>query len=374
MVVFSPVMSTTRDGTRLILRGLAVPGGLALSTVLVRSELVGKLETQPLTLKGIVNQGENGTTQVIQGPEGIQTPEVLVRSVAFDSFLPDGKALALTLEATLGGTKTRELVLIRRLGGGMASYVARPIPRTNRTLIALDAELFRPAHLTSTAQPWIDAQGLPQADAVASFDGELSGFLLEWLKARFTVWRRFGPWILIVTDPSWDRDAAAQLERLVKSLKPSTQVRTVGLDLRAQGREPGFPVRVRVPLLDGSSAGVVVARGKTAVTGFDVEIAQGAAVADPYVSSAFEGLALALSLEGTTLEVSGLAQLLDGPIASIDSGYALLGPILRPEPRVLRFDERLELADGRPVRIGGGSERADQPGFALEITASGAAR
>jgi len=258
----------------------------------------------------------------------------------------------------------------------MTSYAARPIPRTNRTLIALDAELFRPARLTSEAAPWVDEQGVPQPNVVATFDGELSSFLLEWLKARFSVWRRFGPWILIVTDPSWDRDAAAQLDRLVKSLRPATGLRTLGIDLRAQGREPAFPVRARVPVLDGTSAGLVLARGFTAVTGFDAEIAQGAAVHDPFVSSVFEGVALALTIQGTTLEASGLAQLLDAPPPVVEAGYDVFGAILRPEPRVLRFDERVELPEGRPgpVRIGGGSERADQLGLTLEISVSNLAR
>jgi hypothetical protein len=275
------------------------------------------------------------------------------------------------MEGRLGAGSTREIVLVRRLGGALSSYVVRPIPRTNRTLIALDAELFRPGSLHTTAEVRTDEQGAAQPRPVARFDGEFSGFLLEWLKARFSIWRRFGPWILIVTDPAWDRDAAAQLDRLVKSLRPATALNEVSVELRARGREVELPVRMRVPILTGSSAGLVLARGETAVTGFDVEVAQGAAVADPYVASVFEGLALALGLGDACVEASGLAQLLDGPIASLETGaYHLYGPIERPEPRVLRFDERFELSDGRtgPLRIGSGSERADQPAFALEIS------
>jgi hypothetical protein len=374
MMIYAPVMSETREGTRLALRGLAVPGGLALSAVYRRSELLGELGKIPLTLKGIVNPVEGGATQIMDGPDGVQSPEVLVSGLAFDTFLPDGKALALTLEGSLGKARTRELVLLRRTGGTMSSYVSRLIPRTNRTLIALHAELFRPARLSSAAEYWSDGQGGPQPSLVASLDGELSSFLLEWLKARFTVWRRFGPWILIVTDPAWDRDAPAQLDRLVKSLRPPAAPRTVSIDLRTQGAV--VPVRIRVPLLDGSSAGLVLARGRTAVIGYDVEVANGAGVPDPFVGSVFDGLSLALSLQGTTIEARGLGQIFDTDIALLQSGYGLLGPIERPEPRVLRFDERLELPEGRPgpARIGGTSERGDQPGLALEITVSGAGR
>jgi hypothetical protein len=150
----------------------------------------------------------------------------------------------------------------------------------------------------------------------------------------------------------------------------------VAVDLRAQGREAAFPVRLRVPLLEGASAGLVLGRGQTVVTGFDVEVAQGASVPDPHVSSIFEGLCLALSIEGTTCEASGMAQLLDYPIATLDPGYDVLGPLERPEPRVLHFDERLKIPEGRPgpLRIGGTSDRPEQPGLVVEITVSSAQR
>lgn len=376
MMIFAPVMSTTREGTRLVMRGIAVPGGLALSSVILRSDLLGAIGKRGFTLNGVINDPEKGEMRVVAGPDGIQAPEVLVRGFSFDTFLPDGKALALTAEGTLGPAKSRQLVLLRRMGGTMNSYVARPIPRTSRTLIALDTELFHGGKLRASYEPWNDESGDMQPDVVGRFDGEPSSFLLEWMKARFSVWRRFGPWILIVTDPAWDRDAAAQLERLVKSLRPATTLRLASVDLRSAGREPGYPVRVRLPMLDGSSAGIVLAHGKTAVTGFDVEVAQGASVPDPVVTSVFDGLALALDLQGSTLEARGMGQLFDGPMLTVETGYDLFGPIDRPEPRVLRFDERVLLPEGRPgpVRFGGTAERSDQPGLALEITVTPLAR
>lgn len=377
MVIFDPVMSETRDGTRIALRGLPKAGGLWLSTLFLRSDLLGEIAKKPLELRGSINHLEKGASEVVQGPADIQSPKILVRGLAFDTFLPDGQGLALTLESSLGGARTREVVFLRRLGGAMSPYVVRPIPRTSRTLIALDAELFRAPRLSSLADPRHDpATGAAQPNLVARFDGEVSGFLLEWMKARFSVWRRFGPWILIVTDPLWDRDAAAHLDRLVKSLRPATTLHDVTVELRAQGREGPSPVRMRVPVLAGSTAGFVMGRGETAVTGYSVEVAQGASVPDPYVSAVFEGLTLALCVEGKICEASGMAQLFDAAFAVIDPGYSVLGPIERPEPRVLRFDERLVLLAGRPgpVRIGSGSERPDQPGLVLEITVSPAQR
>jgi hypothetical protein len=365
MMVFAPVMSTTRDGTRLALRGLAQPGGLSLNVLLQRSELLGEIALHPLELRGILAPQEGGPTELVDGPDGVQSPEVLLRGLAFDTFLPDGKALVVTLEAALGSARVREALVLRRAGGGMSSYVTRAIPRTNRTLIALNAEHFRPPRMRVDT-PLLHDAGSILPGTTAYFESELSGFLLEWLKVRFSVWRRFGPWILIVTDPAWDRDAATQLERLVQALRPSTSLAVLGVDLRAPGRDPALAVSVRVPLREGSSVGIVIARGTTAITGYDVEVAQGAAVPDPSVAAVFEGVALGLTVQRSTVQASGLAQLFDGPVGQLELGYASYGPIALPRPRLLRFDERLALRDPRtgPVRIGSGSA---QGGLALEL-------
>ena len=345
-------------------------GGIGLSVVLMHSELLGKIGMLPLKLEGLVNHIEGSEIKTINGPTGVQSPEVLVRGLAFDTFLADGKALAFSMEAALGSAKSREVVLLRRVGGSMNPYVVRPIPRTNRTLIALDAELFRAPRMAAESELFTEFDGQRQPALVARLDAQPSGFLLEWLKARFSIWRSFGPWFVMVTDPAWDKDAVAQLDRLVKTLRPAQSLTDLRVDLRSQGREPLYPVRLRVPVLDGSNVGFVLARGGTAITGYDVEVAQGASVPDPSVTTTFDGLALALSIQGRAGTAKGTAEIYDAPIAYLETNYAVLGSIARPEPRILRFDERFELPEGRPglVRIGGSSERAEQLALAVEIS------
>ena len=377
-VVFDPIEDATYEGTRIGLHGLPVDGGLFLSVVVQRSDLLGAIASQQLDVTGrvglpLTDRGDGHTAEFLPGPGTLQTPDLLARGLAFDTLLADGKALAVTIEADLGGRESREVLVVRRLGGSMTAYVARPIPRTNRTLIALNSELFRRPRLISTGGAQNDGWGVPGAQVVAHFEDDVPGFLLEWLKVRFSIWRRFGPWMLIVTDPAWDRDAAAELDRLVKSRRSDDRVVVLGVDLRAQGRSSPLPVRVRVPVLQGSCVGLMVGRGMPFVAGYDVEVAQNAAVPDPAVSVSFEGLAMSVTLEPSMCETSGLAQLLDGPITAFDPGYALLGPIQRPEPRFLRFDERLLLAEGAGAgraRVGVTSERTDEPGLTVELSFS----
>ncbi|MEQ1895406.1 MAG: hypothetical protein ABL998_22950, partial [Planctomycetota bacterium] len=285
--VFVPVMQETSTGVRLALRAGAVPGGTALAVLGISSDLRA-LRALELGVAGTVTQTDKPPYR-IEGPELLQSPEVDLASFAFDTFLPDGKALALTFESALAGKKVRQLVLLRRTASTLSSYVARPIPGTNRTVVALDTGLFRGARLETTIElSGFVRPGVLLPMATAALTGETSGFLLEWLKARFSIWRPFGPWILVVTDPTWDRDALAQLERLVKGLKPRTGLSEAVFELRSGTARS---VRARLPVLEGSRAGLVVGFGRTAVVGYSAEVAQNAAMHDPDVGAIFDGLA-----------------------------------------------------------------------------------
>ncbi len=378
-LIFAPIVLETWEGTRLLLRGVPAEGGMALSLLLMRSDLLGELRERPLGLRGMLSHEGAAKADIVDGPEALHLPDVLMRGLAFDTTLPQGKALVLTLESELPGASSHELVLLRQLGSAPPAYVAQVLPGTSKSLIAMNAELFRRPRFHADPTPWEGGETTTSLNpwVVATLEAEPSSFLLDWLKARFSVWRRLGPWVLIVTDPAWDRDAARELERLMKARRGDGRVLGVGVDLYVQGRENDRPVRMRIPMLEGTEAGFVLARASTAVTGFSVEVAQEAAVSDPVVSPVFGGLALALSVgtrSGPTLplETTGMAQFLDQAPASFDLRYLLMGAIDRPEPRVLRFDERLNVpqGEGQTARasIGSRSDRADQPGLLVEIS------
>jgi len=361
MTIFDPQIDEVRTGSRLVLRALAVPGGAALSVLQLESKLESLREVE-LELSGLLTQVE-APPMILPGPSRLQSPEVGQTAFAFDTFLADGKALALTFESALGGRKVRQVVVLRRVTSTLGSYVVRSIPGTNRSLIALDTGLFHSARFLPDIRDLEDAGGpgfQPQIQARLDFEG--SGFLVEWLKARFSIWRPFGPWILIVTDPAWDRDAGAQLDRLVKGLRPRTGLSEASFELRASGARV---VRARLPLLEGSSACLVVARARTALTDYNAEIAQSASVHDPIMGSVFEGLALSCYLQGDMAELRGLGQVA-GASQMLDPG-GNLGVMEWVETSSLRFDERLRLGDGRAQRIGPGAER-NEGGLVLEFT------
>lgn len=370
VAVFVPVMAETSTGLRLAVRASAAPGGTALA-LLVQSSELRALRTLGLDIEGTVTLTDKPPYK-IQGPELLQAPEVDLVSFACDTFLPDGKALAFTFESVLAGKKSRQLLLLRRPAGTLSSYLVRAIPGSNRSLVVLDSGLFRGPRFTTEvglAHEHTTA-GLhsPRVDSALSF--ETSGFLIDWLKARFSIWRPFGPWILIVTDPAWDRDAAAQLDRLVKGLKPRTALTEASLTLALGSTRP---VRARLPILEGSQAGLVVGYGRTSITGYSAEVAQSAAVHDPNVGALFDGLACSLSTRGDVAELRGLAQLTSSG-GFLKAGSAGFGALERIEAQTLRFDERWKLGEGRTLRFGPSQDKGEAGGPTLELTLTPLAR
>jgi hypothetical protein len=358
---FDPILAEASTGMRLALRASAAPGGTVLALLFQDSALRSQREFE-LALAGLVTQTDKPPTW-IDGPKFLQIPEVDLVACASTTFLPDGKALAYTFESDLGGKKARQVVVLRKLASTLGSYVARKIPGSNRSLIVLDAGLFRGPSFEAEFE-LIDGFGLRSPQVTASLSFESSTFLVDWLRPRFSIWRPLGPWVLIVTDPAWDRDAGAQLERLVKGLTPRTALTEASLTLSAGGARL---VRARMPLLEGSQAGLVVGHGRTAVVDYDIEVAQNASVHDPEVAALFEGLACKLTGWAGGAALQGLAQL-TSPGGLVEAGGEGLGAFERPEFRSLRFNERARVGDGRPLRVGPQAEKGEAGGLALELT------
>ena len=374
--VYDPIVVETFDGLRLLLRGVPVDGGVMLSALILQSDLLGEPKERMISLNGQMAVMDQEKVQLIQGPQSLQVPDVLVRALAFDSFMEDGKALLVTTACDIAGQENRQTLLLRRAGGKLASTGSYPIPRTTRTLLVVNSELFRPARFDFHVSPW-DGEYDSHPSLVATLDCESSPFFQEWLKYRFSVWRRLGPWALIVTDPAWDQDAPGELERLLAARRPRTRVLASEVSLEAQGATQAIPVHFSLPVLEGSSCAAVIGRTTTTITDFDVEVAQAVSTPDPRVSAIFEGLAIGLTLSGTqgpalTLETRGVARLLDAATGPVDLRYPMMGGLETRAADRFQFDERagLTLAPGQAarLRIGPRLQRVEREGLAIEIS------
>ena len=65
------------------------------------------------------------------------------------------------------------VLLLRRAGGKLASTGSYPIPRTTRTLLVVNSELFRPPRFDFKVSPW-DGEGDLHPSVMATLDSESS--------------------------------------------------------------------------------------------------------------------------------------------------------------------------------------------------------
>jgi len=364
--VFDPVVLQTREGLRLLMRAAPAGGGLALGCFLQWSQ-VDEEENHPINLVGMVSREEKGMA-VIDGPQVLQNPSVLVHGFSVNTFLPEGKALLFASETVFAGKIHRQVVALRHERGDLAPYVSHPIPGTGRKLIAVNSELFRPPMLEVFDGPYRPRRG-DHPLMTARMLAEPSHFFLGWMR-NFAVWDRLGPWVLIVTDRSWDGDNEKKLEALVRGRQSSPTL--TSLEVRLQAVAGKLPVRCSLPVRIGSQAGLVVGRTRTVLFDLDVEVAQFAGALDSVMLSTFDGIALDMSvLPGNgnerVLVTDGAAHLVREPAEEIHLQGSLLGRLELPRYDVLALNERRTLlaSDGASrVTLG----QAAENGLALDIT------
>lgn len=372
-VVFDPIMLTAEEGTRILLRAVPTPGGVLVACVLTDAQALGEVRTVPVTLRGQVGREQGGYT-LVEGPEVLQSVDVLFRSVALDTFLPTGRAVLFATRSELAGSpKSGQLVVLRRVGGALESYYSSQVADSTRRLALVNTELFSPPRLSVSAGHDLGSFAISQPYVVATMHSEPSLFLFDWMKYRFSVWRRLGPWAMAVTDPAWDGDSAEKLERLVGRWQ--TDERLVELELKLHAAD-AVPVSCSVPLRPGSSCGVVVGVTTLVLHDYDVEVAQFAAVVDPVRTAVLNGLAVSISPSiGNAGELSvtidGSADLQAAPIQPLALSGPLLGSVDEVTVDRLTLSDRLRFGAprGPQSRSIGTAAAGDRRALRLEVIA-----
>jgi len=378
--IWDPIVLDVMEGVRLFVRGVPKPTGTLVSAMIVQGDLLNGVQDRPLDLHGAVSHEQSGGLSFVAGPQSIQTVELLTRSVAFTSFLPEGQAIVVSSRTKLGGTSASHFIVMRQLGKTQPAFVSTKIRGTNRTLALVNAELFRAPEFQIVSQPHVgEMSGFPIVAATLS--AEYSSFLYDWLRYRYSVWSPIGPWVAVVTDPAWDARGAEALEELVLSAETDAELVEVQVDMVTSADEADPPARWSLPILAGTACGTVLGISSTAVRDYDVEVAQYAAVPDPFVQPTFNGLALSLEVSAGrggsswTLDVQGTGQFFRGPVPTFESDGPVNGRIDRPEYDVLNINERKTLprqqGNVSRVRIGTQVRRAERGVLSLVVTIRG---
>jgi len=370
---FDPVVVDVEQGLRVLARGARTGSGVALSLVFTSHRLEGAVTERALQLRAGVAHAKDGGFQYVSGPTTLQSADVQTRSVAFSTVLPADRVVAFATETTLGGGQALEVVTLRREGGNGSPFYSKSFGSV--TLMLVNSEVFGLPSFAFEGDPNPFGELGHHPTLAASLSSEPPGFLFDWLKFRFSVWRRIGPWAVVVTDPAWDNQAGRELEQLFTSLDATAELTRLEAELR--DRDDALLARVSLPVLAGTKSGVVLGRSSSYLADYDVEVAQFATAADPVIAPLFEGLVAKLGVSRGAqrfLEASGSGQRLRLPIGGRDPSAAMTSPFTGPVESVtvdgIEFDEGLVLGPSGTLTVGATSSKGADPeaGLHLSIT------
>lgn len=370
-VIFDPTVFAVEEGEFFALQATPFAGGSALSVVMSSAQLAGEPKTIELAMPSYVGKEDGGRMALMRGLELIQVGQLQQRSLAASTFLAKDQALVFASQLQQAGGDTSRVVLIRQLGDSAPGFKRVEFEGTNLSLILANAAAFDAGVLSFdqneeefTGEGW-------RPLLIARADTSHSSFLYEWAARNFSLWRRVGPWIAIVTNPEWDGERAKDLERLFQMVQPAQRV--VGVDLRF-GRTSGTlsPMRWSLPILEGSRCGVLLGTSSTAVMDIDVEVAGNASTKDPVVRSTFHGLSAMLGVSGNgtqrSVELRGSGTWRDLPGELFDLGSSQGVKFDQTRVRNMSFNHRAQVGGQKSVRLGGSEQGATtDAGLYLEV-------
>ncbi|MFT5689893.1 MAG: hypothetical protein ACI8PQ_002742 [Planctomycetota bacterium] len=352
--IWDPIPSTLDLGQRIVIRGVPDGDRLQISALLRTVDLVGEVNNRSFGTAGFLASEQKGPTYAA-GPDVLQQAEVAMSSFAFTGDVTMGNALICASELNISGSMRSQLVVIRPLEiTGRALFRQNLSSGEGRELVVVNTEAFSP----SSVNAWFLGHDELDADVVGPFiysqiEANSDGADPLMSKAfEFSANAMSGPWIMIAVDPTWDRISGDAIERIADSWSAPEDTISLTLDLLASGRGDNVPARTLLPSWRGHRAAAIVGLARNVVYDYDVEVAQGAAVADPVVLSAFQGLG-AVARPGLTSVMADAALVLpSGRPTQLDLGGMTYGLLDHHEEEILRVRSRHSVGAGGVATFG----------------------
>lgn len=398
--VADPIVDDVAVGVRLFARGAPSAGGTWLSLILRRGDPLGEIVQRRIPVAGQVTTQEWIQTQAVAS--AYQRIDVLNRSLALDTYLPENRVLAIQ-SAILSGTRTRvEVLLVRRESGSLPIFKQIALDKKGEAaggkLLFLNGESIVPptCHVEAGAIPsssvpsaWLMTKprdGNREFGVWANFGDESLDVLRDLLGAsdEDLEIRNVGPCLFIRRDAnSARRDAPLLPSRegagpdFIERYAPLPRVAQISATLRRAGASA--PVaRCSIPIRFGENGCVVLATEAIELADYDVEVAQSSSVADSVMRIGFDGIALrlrpALALSGDlVLDLVARAHVRRGEARELDLGVPGLGTLDESTHDQMFAREKLVFgkAEGAAKRfvLGDASESSTAGSLSLEIEA-----
>lgn len=335
-LIWDPTLLEISLGNRMGLRVAPGSGGLYLALDLRRALPLGpqREETHAshwrLTQDGApLNRGQQMLT--------FQRQDVVHRSLALSSFLPDGKVLVVASRLDTISSNASELIFIRRSGAALATHTTLEGEDGAPDVHVIDqSSVHVPACSSSLADGSPDLPpSLPNdpqhgwelhfyLKGVSRFGVELGELLrpvLDGDENGFEITERW-PWMVLSKLPHTDATHGV-LEDALRESMPASRVVQVRLTLRKNGQRGAPLARMSIPARVGEHSAAVLGTERQLLHDNDVEIAKYSAVEDPILKASFAGLIVDFEprldpLGGIVLDLRALASQADGGVTEVD--------------------------------------------------------
>jgi len=400
--VADPIVEDVAVGTRLFARAAPSAGGTWLSLILRRGDPLGGVVDRQIPVAGQVTTQERIQSQEVAS--AYQSIEVLNRSLAIDTYLPENRVLAIQ-SSILAGQKSRaEVLLVRRASGSLPIFKQITLEKASGDerpagkLLFLNSESIVPPRCSLEA-PVVPSAFMPRAWPMmrrreggnelgiwAAFAEEPNDVLRDLIggnDGELEI-RNVGPCLLLTRQNGSDRRDAPLLPAregsgpdILERYAPPARLAQVTIVLRRSGT--AAPVaRCSLPVRFGESGCMVLATEAIELADYDVEVAQSSSVADSAMRIAFDGIVVrarpTLALSGDlVVDVVARAHVRNGPSREFDLGVSGLGTLDESTHDQLFARENLVFgkAEGAPKRfvLGDAAEGSTTGSLSFEIEA-----
>lgn len=300
--IYDPITYNLTTGTRAWIQAAPALGGTHLALVMQRSERL-PMRQLDLDLEFYAGMVEKGIS-IVEGVRYLPVVDVVGSGAAITTFLPDDGVLVLRSKVAVAKGGLDEVVLIRKVGGGLPLRSEIELQPAGARLILADRGANAPTrtflsgglHAPTLNTDLFARHWSSEPVMVARFVKSSGDFLFELLdtEREYSDIDFLGPWL--VSRPygglSGENSALVRAEQdvLVDAL---SKARVAGdlleLTIAVRQGEGKNPILARVPVQAGSSASLALGVEGPDVVSYDVEVAQMASVADPIVNLVMDG-------------------------------------------------------------------------------------
>lgn len=389
--ILDPIVEAVRTGLLLDARAAPAPGGTWLALAMRDAQQVGDVRDVPMRFRSlIVAQDQNVGTQ---SPRGLQSLCVENRSLAVNTFLPEGKVLAFQTALDVQSRKSSALVCVRAANKALPAELRFKLDGagTQGDVRAFQWQFALPprvrAYVPEGLQP--SEPGQRETDDLMVGAGAQRALHWQWVEdppdmlidglrtddaLAVRDWR---PWLFVNREEGYpppetpSEDTAVVLSRLA----PSTRLVQLAFTLRRPGAPNAAVARAVLPVRVGETSAFVLGTEQHRLYDYNVEIAQSAAVADPLVYDSFDGIWVVARPEAgvsgdASVVVTARARVQRGEARTFDAQASTIGDVEEATFDRLLVHEKLAFPkDGsvRTIQLGDPSGASGPGALVLDV-------